>query len=180
MVSVLTVVKYDNECLYNSPRRIPDAIMLASTGSAPMNETPRFESSFIEMPAAMRALADKGVEQAREYCERMKSTARDVNSMIEASYLANAKGATDFGLKVIDIMRTNTLAAFSFADKLLSAQSPMEAIAISSDHARVHLETMAAKIKELSDLAQKAATDGTSTIKDGVTTGSWHRPAHRV
>jgi phasin len=148
--------------------------MLASTGSAPMNEMPRLESAFIEMPAAMRELADKGVEQAKEHCERMKSTARDVNSMIEASFVANAKGTTDFGLKVIDIMRTNTQTAFNFADKLLSAKSPMEAIAISSDHARTHLETMTAKIKELSDLAQKAATNGISPIKNGISKALEH------
>jgi hypothetical protein len=36
----------------------------------------------------------------------MKTTAHEVNAMIEASYAANAKGTTDFGLKLIDIMRT--------------------------------------------------------------------------
>jgi len=72
----------------------------------PMNEMPLFESSFVQMPAAVRELVDKGVEQAKEHCERMKTTAHEVNAMIEASYAANAKGTTDFGLKLIDIMRT--------------------------------------------------------------------------
>jgi phasin len=139
-----------------------------------MNEMPSFENLSMEMPVALRELADKGVEQAKEHCKRMKTNANSLNSTIEAVYVANAKGTTDCGLKIIDIMRTNTQAAFSFVDKVPSAKSPMDVVAISSDHARTHLETITAKIKELSDLAQKTATDGISPIKNGMSKALEH------
>ena len=69
------------------------------------------------------------------------------------------RGATDYNLKVIEIARTNTNAAFDYAYELLAVKSPSKFIELSTAHARKQFEAMTAQTKELTELAQKVTTE---------------------
>ena len=70
----------------------------------------------MEVPAAFREFAEKGVAQTKEAYEKMKAVAEENTEMLETVYTTATKGATDYGLKVIEIARTNTNAMFDYME----------------------------------------------------------------
>ena len=129
--------------------------------------TDPFTASVIpfEVPEQMRAFAEKGVSQARENYTKFKDAAETHNSAIEAVFTTATKGATDYSAKVLDIVKANTAAAFDFAQELVSAKSPSQAMELWSSHARKTVETLTAQTKELAELTQKIAAETAEPIK---------------
>src|SRR5215468_10821609 len=80
----------------------------ASPFEFPKFEMPNFELPQMEIPAAFREFAEKSVSQAKENYERMKSAAEEATDVLEDTYATATKGASDYGLKVIEAARTNT------------------------------------------------------------------------
>jgi len=134
----------------------------------PKFEMPKFDIPKVEMPAAFREFAERGVAQCKDTYEKMKAAAEEATDVLETTYSTATKGASDYGLKVIEAARTNTNAAFDFAGELLTAKSLSEVIELSSAHARKQFETLTAQSKELGALAQKVAADTAEPIKSGM------------
>lgn len=134
----------------------------------PKFELPNFEIPKMEIPAAFRELAEKSVSQAKETYEKMKSAAEEATDVLEDTYATATKGASDYGLKVIEAARVNTNAAFDFAGELMAAKTLSEMVELSSTHARKQFEALTQQSKELSALAQKVATETAEPIKSGV------------
>ena len=134
----------------------------------PKFEMPKFEIPNVEMPAAFREFAERGVAQAKDTYEKMKAAAEEATDVLETTYSTASKGASDFGLKVIEATRTNTNAAFDFAGELITAKTLSEVIELSSAHARKQFETLSEQSKDLAALAQKVATETSEPLKAGV------------
>jgi phasin len=132
-----------------------------------MANTDPFSASVIpfEVPEQVRAFAEKGVSQARESYTKFKDAAETHNSTIEAIFTSATKGATDYSAKLLDIVKANTAAAFDFAQELVSAKSPSQAMELWSSHARKTVETFTAQTKELAELTQKIAAETAEPIK---------------
>src|ERR1700746_3865066 len=81
----------------------------------PKFELPKFDLPKMEIPAAFREIAEKSVSQAKETYERMKCAAEEGTDLIEDTYATASKGASDYGLKCIEVARENTNASFDFA-----------------------------------------------------------------
>jgi phasin len=136
----------------------------------PKFEIPSFEMPKMEVPAAFREVAEKSVAQAKETWDKMKAASEEATEIMEETYTTASKGASDYGLKVIDTTRSNVNAAFDFASALMGAKSFSEVIELSTAHARSSFDTMSAQTKELAALAQKVATDAAEPMKTGMTT----------
>ncbi|HVY00146.1 MAG TPA: phasin [Pseudorhodoplanes sp.] len=136
---------------------------------APKFEIPSFDMPKLEIPAAFREFAEKSVSQAKDTWEKMKSATEEATDVLETSYATASKGAADYGLKIIDLARTNTNAAFDFASQLLAAKSVSEIVELSTSHARSQFEAATEQVKELTSLAQKVTTEAVEPIKAGVT-----------
>ena len=134
----------------------------------PKFEMPKFDIPKVEMPAAFREFAERGVAQAKDTYEKMKAAAEEATDVLETTYSTAAKGASEYGLKVIDTARINTNAAFDYAGELLAAKTLSEVIELSSAHARKQFETLTEQSKELGALAQKVATETAEPIKSGM------------
>src|SRR5262249_34077419 len=134
----------------------------------PKFEMPKFDMPSMEVPAAFREFAEKGVAQSKEVYEKMKASAEEATQVLETIYTTASKGSTDYGLKAIDIARTNTNAHFDYVEKLFAVKSLSEFVELSTAHTRAQFETLTAQAKELSTLAQKVATDTSAPIKSGV------------
>jgi phasin len=122
-----------------------------------------------EAPAAFRDIAAKSLSQAKDNYEKMKSAAEEATSVLEDTYASASKGAADYSLKVIEVARENTNAAFDFAAELLGAKTFSEVIELSTAHARKQFESLSEQSKELTALAQKVATETTEPLKEGMT-----------
>ena len=126
-----------------------------------------FSASIIpfEVPEQMRALAEKGVSQARDNYAKFKDAAESHNGAIEAFFANASKGASDYSAKVMEFMKANTTANLDFAQQLLSIKSPSEALELWTGHTRKQVETLTAQAKELAELGQKVATETVEPIK---------------
>ena len=131
-------------------------------------EMPKFDIPNMEVPAAFREFAEKGIAQTKDAYEKMKAAAEEGTEMLETCYSTASKGSTEYGAKVIEIARTNTNAYFDYVESLFGVKSPSDLVEISTAHARAQFEALTAQSKELASLAQKVATDTAEPIKTGV------------
>jgi phasin len=141
------------------------------SGSAfefPKFAMPNFELPKMEIPAAFREFAEKGVSQAKENYEKMKSAAEEATDLLEGTYATASKGASEYGLKMIEAARSNTNATFDFVTELMGAKSVSEFVELSTGHARKQFEALTAQSKELAALAQKVAVDTAEPVKESV------------
>jgi len=120
-------------------------------------------------PSNYEEIAEKGVAQAKDTYEKTKVAAEQAADLLTETYATAAKGATDYNLKVIEIVRTNTSTAFEYAQELMGAKSPAEFVTLSTAHARKQVDTMITQAKELSVLAQKVSSEITGPLQAGVT-----------
>ncbi|HVV79426.1 MAG TPA: phasin [Pseudolabrys sp.] len=133
----------------------------------PKFEAPKFDIPTFEVPAVFREFAEKGLAQAKENYEKVKTLAEDTTDAIEDSYTNASKGASEYGLKLIANARANTNSAFDLLGSLMSAKSYAEVVELSTGYARQQFETLAAQAKELNAVAQKAGTETFEPIKEG-------------
>ena len=135
----------------------------------PKFEMPTFEMPKMEVPAAFREAAEKGVAQAKESYEKMKGAAEQATEMLEDTYATASKGCSGYGLKLIETARANSNAAFDLFGELLTAKSYAEVVELSTAYMRAQFDTMTAQAKELTEHAQKVATETVEPMKEGFT-----------
>jgi phasin len=133
----------------------------------PKFEIPKFEMPKMEVPAAFREIAEKGVAQAKDNYEKMKSVAEEATDVLEETYATASKGASDYGLKLIENARANSNAAFDLFGKLLTAKSYSEVVELSTGYLHQQFDTSTAQVKELASVAQKVASETVEPIKEG-------------
>ena len=161
-----------SEATHSNPRSKAKPAIPGPAASAfefPKFEIPNFEMPKMEVPAAFREFAEKGASQAKENYEKMKAAAEEATDVLEDTYANAAKGAADYGQKLIEATRANTNAAFDFYTELMPVKSYSEVVELSTAHARKQFEAVTAQTKDLAALAQKMATETAEPIKDSVT-----------
>jgi phasin len=133
-----------------------------------MTQMPKFEMPKVEVPEAVREFAEKGVQQAKQNYDKFKAAAEETTDLLETTYTAASKGATEFNMKALDALRANVNASFDFTTAMFGTKTLADAAELSTAHFRAQFEALTAQTKELSALAQKIATDTTEPIKTGV------------
>lgn len=141
----------------------------ASFGLPNSGNIPQFDLPKMEVPAAFREFADKGIAQARDTYEKTKVAAEEATNLLKDAYTTAAKATLDYNLKVIESARTNTNAAFDYAHELMGVKSLSEFVELSTTHAHKQFEAISAQTKELTEHAQKATTQIVEPFKTGVT-----------
>lgn len=121
--------------------------------------------------APVREIAEKSVAQAKESYSRFKSAAEETTDALEDAYATLTKGYKELGRKSVDATRANANAHFDFLSQLITAKSLSEAVELQTAYARKQFEVYGAQAKELSALAQKAATDSVKPIREIATKG---------
>lgn len=131
-------------------------------------QMPNSELPKIEVPEMVREFAEKGVKQAKDTYDRMKSAAEETTDMLETSYTAASKGAAEFNLKALDALRANVNASFDFTSAMFGTKSLAEATELSTAHFRRQFEAFTGQARDFSALAQKIAADASEPLKAGV------------
>lgn len=153
----------------NNPQKTKSKPASGAGFEMPKFEMPKFDLPKMEVPAAFREFAEKGVAQAKDHYEKLKAVAEETTDVLEETYAKSSKGASEYGLKLIETSRTNTNAAFDFFGQLLTAKTFSEVVELSTAHAREQFEVVMVQGKELSALAQKVTTESVEPIKNGMT-----------
>lgn len=133
----------------------------------PSVDIPKFEEQAAHATSAFREFAEKGLSHAKEAYAKVKTAAEETTGMLETSYANASKGTADYGLKMVEMARANSNAAFDFTAALLGARSLAQIVEISTSHTRKQIELATEQAKELAALAQKVAADATEPVKDG-------------
>jgi phasin len=121
-----------------------------------------------EAAQATRQNAENGAAQAKETYAQMSAAAVTASGLIQASCTTAAQGAAEYNAKVIQISHTNANAAFDYARDFSSVRSPLEFLAVMTEHARKGFDAVSGQTKELTALAQKVASDATEPLQAGV------------
>ena len=72
-----------------------------------------------EVPEALRAMTEQGIEQARETYARMKAVAEETTDMVEETVETTREGLTALQLRSLDAAKANADAFFDLTRKLL-------------------------------------------------------------
>jgi phasin len=131
-------------------------------------DMPLFELPKMTMPGVFHGIAEHSVVRVKENCEKMKAASGEMADVLRETYSTNAKGAADYGIKVIEISNVNTTSAFNFFTTLMGTKSLSEIMTLSAVQARKTFDVASAQNKELWDLAQKAARETAEPIKKSV------------
>ena len=117
------------------------------------------------MPGVFGGFADQGAERAKESYEKMRAASGDIVDVLREAYSTNAKGAADYGAKVIEISAANANSAFDFLSHLMDMRSVPDLISLSTTQSRKNFEVVITQNRELWELAQRVATETAEPIK---------------
>jgi phasin len=110
-----------------------------------------------EIPASVRDIASKSVEQAREAYNRFLEASRQAQDILGKSQDVIASGARELQDKAAKFTETNFQANFELAQRLVNAKDLKEALDIQNQFARQQMETYVQQAQELSRLIAQAA-----------------------
>lgn len=110
-----------------------------------------------EIPAEMRAFAEKSVEQAKEAFNTFISAAQHAVNTAETQAASARTGAKEVGELAIDFTKRNIASSFEFAEKLTHAKDAQELTALHAEYVKRQLATLTDQAKELSKQAAKLA-----------------------
>jgi phasin len=127
--------------------------------------TSRTERPVTDAAGAAREFAQQGAAATRDTLEKTKAAAEEANKTLQQSYSTAAKGAMEFNIQWMDMLRTNANANLDFARQLFSVKSPTECLELSTAHARRQFETYVEQAQQLAGLAQKITTDAVQPLQ---------------
>lgn len=122
----------------------------------------------VEVPPALREMAEKSLTAYRENYEKMKANAAQVNSALENSYENAGKGVAEYNSRLLAAYESNINSTFDFLNSVVNAKTMADLVELSTGHARRQFETVSGQVKDLSALAQKVASDTSEPIKSTV------------
>lgn len=116
----------------------------------------------MEIPAAVREMAEKNVEQTRAAYTQFMTLARQAQDLMTKSQGDQSKSATDVQGKAMRYMEQNVDASFRFASDLAQARDFQEYAQIQARYAQTQVQTFAQQAQDLgrmvAEVAQKATT----------------------
>jgi phasin len=116
---------------------------------------PRFE-----IPADMRAVAEKSVEQAKQAFDIFISAAQHAVSTAENRAASVQAGAKDVGELAMGFAERNIASSFEFAQRLLQAKDPKDVMALHADYVNSQFAALTEQGKELGERLAKMAGQG--------------------
>jgi phasin len=131
----------------------------------PTAEALLFEWPKIAVPFVFRGLAEQGAQRVKESSEKLKTVSEEMTGALSESYLTTARGATDYGLRVIQIANANAASALDFVGDLMTTKSMPDMVQLSTAQARKTLEAASAQNVELLALVQRVATETAEPIR---------------
>jgi phasin len=117
-------------------------------------------SQTFEIPAELRTLAEKSVDEARKAFEGFIEAAQATTSNIEGATNKLQAGTKNVSTKALTFAEENLRAAFDHAEKLVRAKDPEEILNLQFEFARAQMGLLQEQIKELGGEIRKAALPG--------------------
>jgi len=110
-----------------------------------------------EIPAEMRAFAEKSVEQAKQAFESFLAAAQHAASTAGTQVASAQSGVKEAGELAMKFAEQNIAASFDFAQKLVRAKDAQEVMALHAEYAKQQMAVLGEQAKELGRQATKLA-----------------------
>ena len=114
------------------------------------NETGKFD-----MPAEMRAFAEKCLEQAKTAFDAFVSAAQQAATVTQTQVMTAQSGAREVGQLALRFAERNISSSFEFAQKLMHAKDATEVAALHADYVRSQMAALNDQAQELGRKATK-------------------------
>jgi phasin len=124
-----------------------------------MTEAPKFE-----VPAELRGMAERGIEQAKHAFENSMQTAQEALSALDQWLKTGQAGAQDVGRKAIDFAQRNVLSALEYAQNLAQSQNLEEVVKKQTEFVRSQIQVLGEQAKELGETAAKLTTESAKDL----------------
>ena len=108
-----------------------------------------------EIPAEMRALAEKSVEQARQAFETFMSAATQAASTADKQAAGARAGVKEVGGLAVRFAERNVASSFEFAQQLVRAKDSQEVMALHAAYVKRQIAALSDQTKELTKEAAK-------------------------
>ena len=109
-----------------------------------------------EIPAEMRELAERSVEQARKAFEGFVGAAQKAADQWSGASSAVPAGVLEFNKKTIGFAEANMRAAFDHAQSLVKAKDVQEVMQLQSEYVKTQIATFQEQAKEIGTMMQQA------------------------
>ena len=121
-----------------------------------------------DVSTSKRRFAEKSAAQTKGVFNKSGAAITEGARQAEQSASAAMNGVRECHLKVVGMVQENTDAGFDLARELASVQTPSEPVEVWNAWARSAYNTLLEQTKELSALAQKAATSTAQPLTNGL------------
>lgn len=111
-----------------------------------------------EMPAEIRDLTAKSVEEAKKAFENFIVAAHKATAQAEGTATALQSSAKEVSAKALNFTEANVKAAFDHAQKLIQAKNPQEILAHQTEYVKKQLAAMEEHAKEIGVAVLKKLT----------------------
>ena len=113
----------------------------------------------LNVPAEVRAFAEKSLEQARKAFDGFASAATEAASSLEERATAAQTGAKDVAKKAITFAERNVENSFDFVQKLVQAKDVGEVVKLHSDYVKGQIAVLSEQAKKLGQSATRMAAE---------------------
>jgi phasin len=110
-----------------------------------------------EVPADMRAMAEKSVEQARVAFNTFMTAAQEAVASFEGQAKAAQAGAKDISEKALSYAERNVANTFAFAERIVHAKDAQDFIRLQTEFVQAQMKELAEQAKDLGESATKLA-----------------------
>jgi phasin len=110
-----------------------------------------------EVPAELRAMTEKSMEQARVAFNTFMTAAQQAITHFEGQAKVAQAGAKDVSEKAMSYAERNVANTFAFADRLVHAKDIQQVIALQTEFVQAQMKELAEQAKELGEAASKIA-----------------------
>lgn len=110
-----------------------------------------------EIPDAVREMAERNVEQARQAYTQFMDMARQAQTVVTKSSEAMAKSALDVQVQALRYAEENINASFQFASDLAKARDLKEYVEVQTRYAQKQMKTYTEQAQDLGRLLSEVA-----------------------
>ncbi|HXD46184.1 MAG TPA: phasin family protein [Pseudolabrys sp.] len=120
------------------------------------------DNSRFDMPAEMRAFAEKGLEQAKTAFDAFATAAQQAAAATQTQVMSAQSGARELGQLALRYTERNISSSFEFAHKLMHAKDAGEVAALHTDYVSSQMAALSEQAHELGRRAGKMGAAPTS------------------
>jgi phasin len=123
------------------------------------------------VPKAVRAMAERAVDQSREVYARSKDALDASVATLERTFDAAGQGAVAFNRKIIDIAQRNVNSGFDLAKSLAGAKNLSEMVELQAAYWQKLLGALTSQAEEVRALSTKLVAAAGEPLKEQVKRG---------